>query len=227
MQTTDGGAQSKPKSSTTVSKGAAAVVNHDLRAFPTIAESKRPKVLKGPVNTKPSEECVEDVEEHWETVTRGKKKELATTTEESSSTVAPPAEAEAEMTEEEREEIRQAKRDKRKREKEGKKKKKEEEKRLALMAPKTSKIKMISADVLQRMLRGEAVDQDQLAGKRKKKPKASAMEASKEGLDAETVATAAATVGGAKSTKGIRFMDDEYPTLETESKGGNSIRFGM
>ena len=57
------------------------------------------------------------------------------------------------MTEEELEKIRQAKRDKRKREKEGKKKKKEEEKRLALMAPKTSKIKMISADVLQRMLR--------------------------------------------------------------------------
>ena len=59
----------------------------------------------------------------------------------------------SEMTEEELEKIRQAKRDKRKREKEGKKKKKEEEKRLALMAPKTSKIKMISADVLQRMLR--------------------------------------------------------------------------
>ena len=151
MQTSDG-AQSKPKSSATVSKGAIAAAVHDLRAFPTITESKRPKVLKGPVNEKSGEECGKEDEEDWETVTRGKKKELATTEEES--TVAPVTEvAESEMTEEEMERVRQAKRDKRKREKEGKKKKKEEEKRLALMAPKTSKIKMISADVLQRMLR--------------------------------------------------------------------------
>ena len=57
-----------------------------------------------------------------------------------------------------------------------------------------------------------------MTGKKKKKPKASAE--AKEGVDAEAAAPEKATVtDGAKSTKGIRFMDEEYPTLATESKG--------
>ena len=93
MQTTDDGAQSRPKSSPTVPKGAATVANHDLRAFPTLAESKGPKVLKGPVNERSSEEGGKDTEkDRWETVTRGKKKEPMAIDE---STVSPEAGAEA------------------------------------------------------------------------------------------------------------------------------------
>ena len=93
MQPTDGGAQSKPKSSPTVPKGAATVANHDLRAFPTLAESKGPKVLKGPVNERSSAEGGRDAEkERWETVTRGKKKEPMASNE---STVSPEAGVEA------------------------------------------------------------------------------------------------------------------------------------
>lgn len=89
MQPTDGGAQSKPKSSPAVPKGAATVANHDLRAFPTLAESKGPKVLKGPVNERSSEGGGKDAEkESWETVTRGKKKEPMANDE---STVSPEA----------------------------------------------------------------------------------------------------------------------------------------
>ena len=89
MQPTDGGAQTKSKSSPAVPKGAAAVANHDLRAFPTLAESKGPKVLKGPVNERSSEGGGKDAEkESWETVTRGKKKEPMANDE---STVSPEA----------------------------------------------------------------------------------------------------------------------------------------
>ena len=71
----------------------------------------------------------------------------------------------------------------------------------------------------------ETVDADQLAGKKRKKTKASAGEASKEGADAEILAPAKAATSraeGTKSVKGIRFMDDEYPTLATESTGGST-----
>ena len=193
-----------------VSKGAA-VVNRDLHASPSVPESKLK--LQETLEDQLSEECGKGSEENWETVGIGKKKSQMIAEE-------PPI-AEAEITAEELEQIRQAKREKRKREKEGKKKKKEEEKRLAMMAPKTSKIKMISADVLQRMLSGETgAPTDQLAGKKRKKQlQQKTSTEGREGGVGEAGGAAKADADATKSTKGIRFMDDEYPTLATESKG--------
>ena len=196
-----------------------AVVNRDLRgATPTVTESKLK--LKQKLKDKLGEECGKDSEDLWEMVGKGKKKSQVCADD--------PAIAEAEMTAEELEQIRQAKREKRKREKEGKKKKKEEEKRLALMAPKTSKIKMISADVLQRMLSGETgAPADQLAAagkKRKKQQQQKASTEAREGGAGEAGGAAKTTADATKSTKGIRFMDDEYPTLATESKGRGQLR---
>jgi hypothetical protein len=108
----------------------------------------------------------DDVDEEWETVGSARRK-----TEEEIVPTAPTPTPKPELSEEEKEKARQARRERRKREKEIKRSKREEEKRAEMMAPKTSKIKLISSDVLERVLRGEAVWPEQQGKKQRRKKK--------------------------------------------------------
>ena len=109
-----------------------------------------------------------------------------------------------EMTDEEREKLRQIRRERRKRAKEARKKKKEEEKRLAMVAPQSSKIQIIPKDVLQNV-------QNTSSSLAQKQPLTRTVSA-----DASSAApTTHSAEASALVNKAIRFLDDEYPTLES------------